>query len=338
MAARVLRVIFMLASAVILPLSAASAQQPPPPCQTGCVPYHVTVTPQGAVIGRYLSSSHDTTVFTVTNDGQEFDHYTLSCSATGGVTCTSVSSTSLRLGNGTNALDTVVYSLGSSPGTISLAAVGSNGTPPASSTGYDTVSTQPTVTIQVPVASAGRAVVHNRQPILRAIFATNGSPLDTTKTLLIWRSDTVTLFHSDTLSTARVNRGLVEWEVDSIRELGLPDSAQMTVKACAQNGLCTTASEWVVLLGDHKPVLDFTTLPLETPGAAFSAPFGPGLGVTGADVTTGFSIPAYTSSGASHSAGLVYSTRTSYPRALVPINVELPWPNGTATKLCMLRF
>jgi hypothetical protein len=80
---------------------------------------------------------------------------------------------------------------------------------------------------------------------------------------------------------------------------------------------------------DQKPVLGFTGMPLEALGSVFSAPFGPGLGLSGAEVETGFSIPSYVSMGSPRSAGLVYSNRQAYPRALVPVDLELPWPAGT---------
>lgn len=291
MVARLLAVVFALVGTLVLPLGAASAQLPPPPCAGTC-PYSVSVNPVSGLTGAHRSSTNDTVVYTVKNMGANSDEYTLTCSTTGGVSCTSVSNTDMPLASGASQQDTVVYSVGSTFGTVSLKATGTMGSlPHATSTGTYTVEGYPTITLVTPVGSSGRAVVHNRQPVLRAIFGTDGSAIDTTKTLLIWRSDTVTVFHSDTLTTARHNRGLIEWDVDSLRGLGLPDSAKFTVRACALDGACVTASEWVVLLADQKPVLGFTGVPLEALGRQFTAPLGGAFSVSGVDVQTGFSIP-----------------------------------------------
>ena len=98
-------------------------------------------------------------------------------------------------------------------------------------------------------------------------------------------------------------------------------------------GVCTTVTRWAVLENDSKPVLGFTGMPLEALGRQFAASFGPGLGVSGAEVETGFGIPSYVSLGVGRSAGLVYSTRQSYPRALVTVDLELTWPAGTPDQI-----
>ena len=181
----------------------------------------------------------------------------------------------------------------------------------------------PSVTLVAPVLTAGsRSVVRTRQPLIRALFLPTGTAIDTTATILSWRGEVVT-------SLARHNRGLIEWEVDSTRWLAIGDSAQVQVTACDGAAACTTVSRWVVLENDQKPVLGFTGMALERLDGGFSAPLGPGISVSGAEVETGTSVPAYTSMGMARGAGLVYSTRTSYPRALVPVDLELPWPAGT---------
>jgi len=180
-------------------------------------------------------------------------------------------------------------------------------------------------------------VVHTRQPIIRATFtggATSPSSLDTTQTTLTWRGETVT-------SLARQNRGLIEWDVDSTRWLNVGDSAQVGITVCNRIyeggspsfNACTTATLWAVLPNDQKPVIGFTGVPLEAIARQFSAPLGPNLTVRGADIETAIAAPSYGSMDAARSAGLVYSTRQSYPRALVPVDLELPWPNGTANKV-----
>ncbi|MBK9065282.1 MAG: hypothetical protein IPL76_00105 [Gemmatimonadetes bacterium] len=65
-------------------------------------------------------------------------------------------------------------------------------------------------------------------------------------------------------------------------------------------------------------------------GSAFTAPFGPGLSVAGAEVETGVATVPYFSMNAPRSLGLVYSTRQSAPRVLVPVDVEPRLPPGTS--------
>ena len=48
---------------------------------------------------------------------------------------------------------------------------------------------------------------------------------------------------------------------------------------------------------------------------------------------TGFGTIPYFSYGKARSASLVYSTRQSYPRALIPVDLELPWPAGTPSQV-----
>src|SRR5438445_186703 len=298
-----------------------------PDCQTGCASYSVSVSPLMNPLANLLNSGPETVQFDVENTGQTIDTYDLTCSSTGGVTCVSVSPTRMQVPAGGAITVTVVYNVATSAGTVKLTASGN-----ASNTGTATVTCNPTVAIVAPVLTSGsRAVVRSRQPLVRATFATNGSLLDTTKTVLKWRTDSVT-------TLARANRGLIEWEPDSARWLNVGDSAQLAVTACAQNGLCTTATRWAVLPNDSTPVLGFTGFPLEALGRQFTAPFGPGLTVTGGDVETGFGIPAYYSMGRARSAGLVYSTRQSYPRVLVPVDVELTWPANAPTKLHVTLF
>ncbi len=79
----------------------------------------------------------------------------------------------------------------------------------------------------------------------------------------------------------------------------------------------TTKVRYLKLDDSGKPWVSFGGMPLEAQGRVFSAPFGPGLSVSGAEVETGFSVPGYVSMGVGRSVGLVYSTRQSHPRALV---------------------
>lgn len=289
-----------------------------------CQQWAVAVIPDGDSVGAPLNSSGNSVVFVVQNTGNilEGDDYTLTCSKTGGITCGTVTPSSIHLDPGDTAHVTVTFSVGATTGEIRLTATGV-----ASNMGFYVVTTHPTITLVVPILTSGsRAVVSNRQPVIRALFLPNGSPVDTTKTVLKLRSDTVT-------KLARANRGLIEWDVDSARWIAPGDSALVSVTACALNTVCNTVTRWAVLPADNKPVLGFTGVPLEALGRQFASPFGPGFAVSGAEVETGLSTPAYISMGASRAAGLVYSTRQSYPRALVPVDLELTWPAGTPDQI-----
>jgi len=335
--ARRVGIVVSLMASLVVWASRATAQTPSPLCQTGCTGgYSVEVQQKGNPHTNYLNSSPDTVQFTVSNDGTNSDTYTFTCQQTGGISCISVSPSSATIQADGFKNVKVVYGVGSTVGNVQLKASGH-----ATDTGWYAVNANPTVTLVAPLRTSGRAIVATRQPLIRALFLPNGSSLDTTQTLLTWKHgstmDTVTTFHADSLSVPRQNRGLLEWEVDSLRWLsGRPDSAQIRVKACAQNGLCTWDSAWAVLVNDSTPILGFTGRPLEALGRVFGAPFGPGLSASGAEVEAGFAIPAYVSMGVARSAGLVYSTRTSYPRALVAVDFELTWPSGNPSQLKLI--
>jgi hypothetical protein len=281
----------------------------------GCVDYAVSVSVIGSdQLGVPRSTSGLTAVFKVENTGNLGDDYAFTCTSTGGVTCGVVSPTIATLQSGDTIHVQVTFSTGTALGTLKLRATGQEGLATAQ-TWYN-ISYPPVITLVVPAASAGRAVVRNRQPVVRATYLIDGSPIDTTQTALRWRGETVT-------TLARANRRLIEWDVDSLRWLAVGDSAKAVVKVCSQAGACDSSSTWIVLPNDNKPVIGFSGMPFEALGRQFSGPFGPGLAVTGGEVETGLGTPAYVSMGAPRSAGLVYSTRQSYPRALVPIDVEL---------------
>jgi RHS repeat-associated protein len=291
------------------------------PAGAGSALYPTTVTPGEAPV-THESNTTQQAVFTVWNSGGTAKNgITLTCGATGAVTCLSVSPATLNLPAWSEEEVTVTFKAGT--GTLTLSAsTGGQG----SYLVNGIAGTAPIVTLVVPTLTSGsRAVVRNRQPVIRALI-TNGSTVDTAQTLLIWRGDTVTM-------KARHNRRLIEWEVDSTRWLGVGDSAQVQVKACSYGQACQDVFRWVVLPNDSVPVLGFSGIPLEALGAGFSSPFGPGLAVSGAEIETGFATVPYVSMGAARSAGLVYSTRQSYPRALIPVDIELPWPTGTPTSL-----
>ncbi len=305
---------------------------PPPPV------YAVAVTPdagsQPTEAYRVVNTFWYPLSFTVENTGNATETYTFTCSGGGGLDCYSVSPTSVTLAPNAGTTVTVRYDVYAPTGNrlVTLAAQGTHD--PAYDTGSYLVEVvdPPVVTLDAPGTGA-RTLVHNRQPVLRAFFLPRESRIDTTTTVLTFRGDTVS-------NLARHSSGLIEWEVDSTHWLrtGLPgyagvDSGLVSIRSCGLSGFCETKTRWLVLAADSTPVIGFTGMPMENLGGGFSSGFGPGISVSGAEVETGFSIPSYVSMGTGHSAGLVYSTRQSYPRALVNADIDVPWPSGTPDRL-----
>lgn len=321
---------FFAVAFILATLKASVAQAQDPPLCPSCVDFAVAVQVIGSdQLGAPRNGSGLTVEFRVENTGLQGDTYAFTCTTTGGVTCGVVSPTSAEMASGDTLHVQVTFSTGTTLGTLRLRGTGLEGG--ATSQSWYNVSYAPVITLVVPAASGGRAVVRNRQPVVRATYLPDGSPVDTTKTALRWRTETVT-------TLARANRRLLEWDVDSLRWIGVGDSAKALVKACSQAGACDSLTTWVVLPNDNKPVIGFSGMPFEALGRQFSAPFGPGLSVSGAEVETGLGTPAYISMGVARSAGLVYSTRQSYPRALVPIDVEWPWPAGTPDQIKVMLW
>lgn len=118
--------------------------------KTVCV-YSVLVTPKNLVGPDWgPNTSGHTQIFTVKNTGTggSTDTYTLTCSATGNVTCSSVNPTSKQLLNGASAQVTVTYAVGSpGSGTFQLKAHGTQGP----GTAADSASVS--VTIGVPIVA-----------------------------------------------------------------------------------------------------------------------------------------------------------------------------------------
>lgn len=208
-------------------------------------------------------------------------------------------------------------------------------------------------------AGSGRAVIATRTPLLSIKVDDGGTLVDTYGITLIWDRagatppDTVRFNPSqnqalDPLFGRRAltaqTHAILEWQPDSAHGLNPGtggDSALVTVKACdlAEPTIhCRTNTRWLVLPHDSTAVLGFSNLPVETFGGGFAAPFGPGIAVSGADIETGFSTVPYFSFGGARSAGLVYSTRQSYPRVLVPVDVELRWPASGAPSSMVFRL
>jgi len=295
-------------------------------CISCGVPYSVDVTPDGAT-STVNTGVTDTAAFTVRNNGDNSNTYSFECFATGVLVCGTITPPSASLGTFTETTVKVAYTkTGVGSGTLTLEADGTQAVDVGS---YNiTVVAPPAVTLVVPTLTSGsRAVVRTRQPlILGRMTPAAGWLIDTTKTVLSWRGVNVT-------KSSRNNRGLIEWEVDSTQRLAVGDSGLVSLKVCGTNNGCVTVTRWAVLLNDQKPVLGFTGMPLEALGSQFSSSFGPGLSVSGADVETAFGTVPYFSMGAPRSFGMSYSTRQSYPRALVPVDLELPWPAGTPDQI-----
>ncbi|HJS47449.1 MAG TPA: RHS repeat-associated core domain-containing protein [Gemmatimonadales bacterium] len=305
--------------------TAAIAQQGSPPVAPqageGGGGSSSTVVPDGETIYALPGSTGNQAVFTVTNTGASGGSFALSCSAAGTVTCGSYPA-SVTLDPQESAPVVVAFGYGAGGGTGQLTLA----TPHDQGAFTVRAWPLPSVSLVLPAqTTTARAVVRNRQPLIRALLKPGNTAaqaaLDTTTIRLTWRDTVVT-------ALARVSRGLLEWEVDSARGLAPGDSAKVAVRACAINTTCTEVTRWVVLPADSAPVIGFTGMPLEALGAGFSAPFGPGLTVHQAEVETGVATVPYSSMGVPRSTGLAYSTRQSYPRALVLVDLELPWPTG----------
>ena len=136
----VLRRVASTALAIVLLSCSASiafaqkAGQVQPMCQTGCFgTYGVVVTPDGSTKATPPNVTGQTALFNVHNtSSQSTLTFTLTCSATGGISCTNVSPSSLTLTAGGDADATITYSVGSSGGLVTLTAYNGN----ASDTGY----------------------------------------------------------------------------------------------------------------------------------------------------------------------------------------------------------
>jgi RHS repeat-associated protein len=299
-------------------LGISTATQPAfgqgPLCPT-CQYWGVSVTPDGTFDpNRATNSTGNTTIFTVQNIGNVPDTYIFACRTTGGVACTNVSPTSWTLNSFQSRNVTVTYDVGSSGGTLTLEAQGQDDLHPVSDTGYVFVTTPPVLTLVVPRATNGpdTAVVHSRTPLILVTYSADAA-IDMSSLVLKIGNDTVS-------KLSRRNAGLAEWEVDSAHQLTPGVVQPLYVRICHVNSGCASITRQIVLDNSGPPIVSFAGMPLEVYGGA-------------AEVETGFGIPAYFSMGTARSAGLVYSTRQSYPRALVNADIELTWPTGAPDQI-----
>ena len=156
------RVLILLACTTLLP-GIALGQSFVPPF------YEVTVTPDNGSFTRAPNTGPNTASFTVVNTGGLDDTFSFSCDDGGVVSCVSVVPGSQFLAGGAQTTVNVSYNAGATgTGTVRLWAEGES-----SDQGlYNvTVGTAPIVTLVAPVLTSGsRAVVRNRQPLIRALF------------------------------------------------------------------------------------------------------------------------------------------------------------------------
>ena len=285
------------------------------PLCSNCQFYLVAVTPDGVYdLNRQKNSTGNTTTFTVTNTGNLDDSYTFSCRVTGGVTCTNIDPPSQALPFGQQVSVTVTYSVGSTGGRLTLDALGAAHVNPGHDTGYVFVTTPPVITLVVPkvTSTPDTALVHSRTPLVLATFSADAA-LDTSTLVIKLGSDTVTRL-------LRRNTALAEWEIDAAHQLTPGVVQSLYVSICHINASCSSVTRQVLLDNSGTAIVSFTGMPLELYGHA-------------AEVETGFAIPAYFSMGSPRSTGLVYSTRQSYPRALVNTDIELTWPAGNPDQI-----
>ncbi len=300
----------------------------------------VSVTPDGDAVNVTAHAGPFSVIFDVTNTGTASGTYSYACSATNQATCGTVTPASHVIPAGATREVTVTFSSGNQTGAgkskVILTATG-----PATDTGEFLVTVGPSM-IQT-VLPGGTAVnqvltVRQRQPVIRALFlASAGYAVDTTTIGLTWQLPGQSVV---TVTTeARYNRGLLEWEPDSSLGLVAPgDQAQVVVTMCTTSGTCTTESRYVKLANDSKPLFGFSGVPTGSLAAGFGAPFGPGFSVSGPEVGTGFGTVPYFSMGAARSAGLVYSTRQAWPRATIPVDVDLHWLGANPQSLTLIVY
>ncbi len=297
----------------------------PDACPTTCA----EVTPDGAadtVTGGWSGALS----YTVTNTGSakftSFEFTTNPPGTRGGVVVDSVVPSSATMAkNGVLTVNVYVSPIGA--GLLALRATVSTEETPVDS-GYRNVTVRPAVTISAPqLTSDTTAVVYSRMPLLQARVLPSSAYLDTTRFVVTVGTDTVT-------SLVRRRLGLIEWEVDSARQLTPGVLKKFSVHACmVNNGPCTTATRYLKLDDSGKPFVSFEAMPFEALGRQASAVLGPGIAASGPEIETAVAVPSYISFGVPRSAGLVYSTRQSHPRALVNTDVELTWPAGNPDQI-----
>jgi RHS repeat-associated protein len=184
----------------------------------------------------------------------------------------------------------------------------------------------PFVTIVTPGTVTG-----TRTPVFRVTYEPGGTaPGDEVNP----GSVSVTWGGVNVTALGRYNQRLFEWEVTPQYQIVTRGVWRtFSVTTCSQAGLCTTQTGKTKLSPGDAAILSVTPMPLEALGRQSALAFGPGFGLSGVDVVSGVSTPAYYSWDTPRSAGLTYSSRQSYPRALV--NVDLEFPGSMPSALTM---
>ncbi len=319
------RVVLVVCALAALTLGALLTQRVlaggPPPCPPPG--YCVSVTPDAGSVGVVDAGGEYETNFTLTNTGTLTDSYDVTCLATGGVTCTWGGTTITNVPPGeSRTIKFVSFTPGATNGTVKERAWSQ--TWDNNDLGDKSVTVRPAITFVAPGTTT-----YSRMPLTQVRFFPSDANIDTTTLVVTVGGDTVT-------ALTRRNRGLVEWELDSLRQLTPGTAKTISVRLCMTNGQCNTVTRNVTLDNTGKPWVSFQGMPLEAHGRVFGAPFGPGLSVSGAEVETGFGVPSYVSMGVARSTGLVYSTRQSHPRALVNVDIELSTSTPSQLKAVLI--
>ena len=311
-----------------------------PPVGAGQVPGTVYVTPDGSVILPSAHAEWFQADFTILNTRTVTSTYNLSCAGTGQVLECFMDDSTRVLDPDESAEVHVWYRTGNqsfSGNQLTLTASG-----PATDAGYYVVKVQSSaVKMVTPGGSLTDQVItiRRRQPILLAKFLVDaGVAVESTTVAMTWQRLPADAAPVDVTTESRRNRGLMEWEVgDSLALQNPGDSARVSVHMCA-SGICTDEHRIVKLANDSKPLFGFSGVPTGSLAAAFAAPFGPGLSVSGVEVETGFGTVPWFSMGQARSAGLVYSTRQAWPRVTLPVDVELPWLGANPSTLTLVAW
>lgn len=319
--------------AVFLAAATSTAVATPPHPVTRAAISTVQVTASPASYTNVPShTTYQAATFTVKNLDDATWIY-LSCSVVGYLTCESISADSVYLVLNQTTTVTVRYTSGATGITDTLKLTGTSSTGAATGRAAVTMGAS-RITFRAPSVAAGGTIdVHTRRPILLAEY-NPPSTVDTLATVVSWRGSSI-------LTKAQRSDRMVEWEVDSASQLNTADSVAFQATFCTLAvpvAQCSTEKIMVRLPNDQKPMLDFTGIPRGSWGGGFSTGFGPGVGLGGAEIVTGFSTVPYVLRGGARSTSMVYSTRTSYPRVLIPVNLELPWPAGTPDEVKVVLY
>ncbi len=182
---------------------------------------------------------------------------------------------------------------------------------------YVTRTGVPTVAINSPSTA-----INTRTPIVHVEFdpANTGSQNEINE-----NSVSVTWGGVNVTGQGRFNKRLFEWEVSEALRLNPGSAKTLSVTVCnsASPAECTTKTRSVTLQSGNNSVISVTVNPFESLGRLSGASLGP-FGIQGTEVVTAASTPAYVSMNSPRTAGLTYSSRQSYPRAVVNATIEFP--------------